>query len=165
MRIFSCDVDRAVRRLKEVGAPEADRKTITFVFHALQAGDQALVEALSDWNLKDPKHADTLCTALSRCSVARIPAQLIGALMWAVHYKAVPTRFVIYLKTLFDKELLSEDAIRAWYNADFATLTDTLPAAITEAEVAALKKGAEVFINWLDESEEEEGSDDEEEDA
>lgn len=161
--------DRAARRLKEVGAPETDKRTITSAFHSLQPCDQALIELLASADLKAAAHIESACSALARCSCgAKSPAQLIGALMWLVHYKAVPARFVIFLKSLFDKEMLSEDAIRVWYAASTEQLIATLPGGATapamEAEFAALKKSADVFINWLDESEEEEeGSDEEDE--
>lgn len=110
-----------------------------------------------------------MADAVARCTHgAKSPARLVGALTWLVHFKAVPTRFIMYLKTLFDSDLITEEAVRAWYTADNASLLADLPEStltIGETEIAALKKAAAVFIQWLDQQgeESEEGSDDDEE--
>ena len=163
--------DHAAKRLKERGAAaETDKKTITGAFHATTLSDLQLIELVADFNVKDAKHLDKVADAVARCTHgAKSPARLIGALTWLVHYKAVPTRFIMYLKTLFDSEFLTEEAVRAWYAADNATLLGDIPEsplAIGETEIAALKKAATVFIQWLDQQgeESEEGSEEEEED-
>jgi hypothetical protein len=109
-----------VKRVQEAGPAAATEKAarpVTSAFHALTPSDLPLVEALADFNVKDPKHLDRVATAASRSSYgAKSPAQLVGVLMWLSLYKAVPTRFVMYLKTCYDKELLTEEAVRAWHS-------------------------------------------------
>lgn len=106
---------------------------------------------------------------MARCTHgAKSPARLIGALTWLVHFKQVPARFIMYLKTVYDSDLITEEAVRAWYAAPAATLLADLPESevvIGEAEIAVLKKAAVMFIQWLDQQgeESEEGSDEEEE--
>lgn len=174
---FSCSlnlfVDCSVKRQQAEG-PAADKaaRPITACFHALTLSDQPLVEALADFNSKDPKHLERLTQAAARSSHgARSPAQQIGALMWACQYKAVPAaRFVMYLKTAYDKDLLTEEAVRTWHSGAVEEVLGAVPqgvVAVGAAELQAMRAGAKPFMDWLDAEEEEddeEGSGEEEED-
>jgi hypothetical protein len=174
-RPCSC-VDRCVKRVQEAGPAAATEKAarpVTSAFHALTPSDLPLVEALADFNVKDPKHLDRVATAASRSSFgAKSPAQLVGVLMWLSLYKAVPTRFVMYLKTCYDKELLSEEAVRAWHCGAVEEVLRAVPQGGAEgaqqqlvgaAEVNSLRTSAKPFMDWLDAESEEEGSGSEEE--
>eukprot|EP00598_Pedospumella_elongata_P005679 CAMPEP_0184977194 /NCGR_PEP_ID=MMETSP1098-20130426/7922_1 /TAXON_ID=89044 /ORGANISM="Spumella elongata, Strain CCAP 955/1" /LENGTH=1647 /DNA_ID=CAMNT_0027500153 /DNA_START=145 /DNA_END=5088 /DNA_ORIENTATION=- len=160
-------IEHAGKRLKERG--EADKKTISGVFHATTLSDLPLIELAADFNVKEAKHLEKVADAVARCTHgAKSPARLIGALTWLVHFKQVPARFIMYLKTVYDSDLITEEAVRAWYAAPAATLLADLPESevvIGEAEIAVLKKAAVMFIQWLDQQgeESEEGSDEEEE--
>lgn len=101
----------------------------------------------------------------------------------------------MYLKTMYDQDMLSEEDILSWYRSDPVQLLQHIPhstsiptaathihqhpmggdrvvsfekTAVTEAEVVALKKKAEIIIKFLeteddDDEEEEEGDEEEEE--
>lgn len=162
-----------MQRLQAAGPATSTEKgslPVANAFHALTLSDQALVEVLADFNVKDPKHLQRVAEAASRSSFgAKTPAQLIGVLMWLSQYKAVPTRFVMYLKTCFDADLLSEEAVRAWHFLPAEETLATLPPGASQlvgvAQVTAMKASAKPFMDWLDQDEEEEeesGSEEEE---
>jgi hypothetical protein len=158
--------DHCGKRLKERSGAEADKKTIASSFFATTLSDLPLIELAADFNVKEAKHLEKVADAVARCTHgAKSPARLIGALTWLVHYKQVPARFIMYLKTLYDTDLITEEAIRAWFTAENEALLGDIPEStltIGATEVAALKKSAAVFIQWLDQQGEESGSEEEE---
>ena len=156
--------------MKESGpatAAEKEKRPITASFQALTHSDLPLIEVLADFNVKDPKHLQNVAQAAARCSHgAKSPAQLIGVLMWLGQYKGVPARFVMYLKTCYDDDLLVEEAVRAWHTGAAEAVVQTVPAGVCTvgaAEVTAMQASAKPFMDWLDAEEEESGSEEEDE--
>ena len=112
---------------------------------------------------------------------------MIGLLCWIVIkiYPSAMPKFPMYLKTLYDKEIISGDDVKNWHKTSFVELLSHIPSTyinhfinaqnmiaieanvIKEADVVNLKKSADIFINFLeapaDDDDEEEDDDDEEE--
>ena len=162
-------------------APESVKKTAAVpavqAFHSLGASDAPLIEILSNFSAsaKEPKHLEKVAEAISRCSyAAKSHAKMIGTLTWLIAKQksaALTSKFVMYLKTLYDKNIVNEESVRAWYNSTFEQLLVDVPSnerdgsgtsVVSSADVAVLKKAADIFIQWLDKQNEEEDDDEEE---
>eukprot|EP01034_Spumella_vulgaris_P027120 gene27121-33797_t len=150
-------------------------------FDALKQSDRPLLQLCLDFNAKDPKLNKTLTDAIvSSTFAAGSPQRVIGVLMWFV-LKIQPTvanRFPVFLKVLYDENALSEEVIREWHAADYATLLLTLPSSYSDvnevvreaensvsvADVGKLRTSCDIFIKWLNENDEEEDDEDDEDD-
>ena len=162
-----------MRLKQDPSAPEsAHRKDITNSFHSLTTSDAPLIEILCvDFavSAKEPKHLEKVADAISRCSYAsKSQAKIIGTLTWLILRQSSPAlnaKFAMYLKTLYDKEIVNEEAIRAWYESPHEKLVEDIHNGdVSAADLAALKKATNIFIQFLDKQNEEEEEDDEEED-
>ena len=164
-----------MRLQQEQSGPEGASKkaaAATGAFHALTSNDAALVEVVAGFSssAKDAKHMEKVAEAISRCSYAsKSPAKIIGTLVWLLlrqHSAAVSSKFPMYLKTCYDKGIVTEEAVRAWHQGAYELLCAELPcggATVSAAEVTALKKASDIFIQWLDKQNEEEEDEEEEE--
>ena len=132
-----------------------------------------LIDALAVWNVKDTEHLKKVAAGAVRNAFAgKNPERAIGVMMWVCKYMAALPRFVMYLKTSYDEDLLTEEAARAWFAAAatpevvLAHVPSDDKVVVTAADVVAMRKSAAMFVQWLDqqgEESEEEGSGSEEE--
>ena len=168
--------DRCVKRV-QTSTPEAlsdkSRRPVSSAFHALSEADMTLIDALAVWNVKDTEHLKKVAAGAVRNAFAgKNPERAIGVMMWVCKYMAALPRFVMYLKTSYDEDLLTEEAARAWFAAAatpevvLAHVPSDDKVVVTAADVVAMRKSAAMFVQWLDqqgEESEEEGSGSEEE--
>ena len=166
-----------MERLAQAGPESTDRKTITSAFHRLTLSDAQLVDVLAagKYTPADASHLKNVAEAVARCSFAsKSHAKMIGTLTWLVLRQksaALNSKFVMYLKTLYDTQILADEPVRSWFAGSYEQVKQDIPedpnVVVTEADIAALKKNAEIFMQWLDkqneEDDDEEDDDDEEE--
>jgi len=157
----------AQERLKAAfpsGAPTpADVLRVQRIFVTLQPGDADLIRLMAF-----PKD-DELAAALATCSAANAsPQHIIGVLTWyfGVIRPAILKRVPLFLKKMYDDDLLEETAIREWHAASAKASAEFLPDGATLAEevIVGIKENANQFITWLTEAADEEEDDEDEDD-
>jgi len=177
-----------------------DRKALVSAFSSLSVSkDAAIIEVLVDGftevSKKDQaKHLAAVADAVSQCSFAsQSPQRIIGTLSWILLRKQPSSaqKLSMYLKTLYDQDVLTEEDILGWYRSDATQLLQHIPhpsssttsstvaaaahpisdrvvsfekTAVSEAELTGLKKKAEIINQFLEtEDDDDEEQDDEEE--
>lgn len=161
-----------------------DRKALLSAFNSLSVfKDEAIIEVLADGfdqaKKDQARHLAAVADAVSQCSFAsQSPPRIIGTLSWILLRKQPSSaqKLSMYLKTLYDRDVLTEEDILGWYRSDPAQLLQHIPrslggsvsfekTAVTEAELEGFKKKAEIIIKFLEtEDDEDEGDDEDEED-
>ena len=163
--------------------------------------DAAIIEVLADGFIEvskkdQAKHLAAVADAVSQCSFAsQSPQRIIGTLSWILLRKhpSSAQKLSMYLKTLYDQDVLTEEDILGWYRSDEtqllqhiphpsspSTFTSTVAAggaahplsdrvvsfektAVTEAELTGLKKKAEIIIQFLETEDDDDDEEEEEE--
>jgi hypothetical protein len=182
---WNADNNAKLRKICEAYVALRPRKT------EASKGDIDMIKFLIDYKnippLSDPKafisFIEKLGLVCRECSHGGSKTgneqSTIGVLTWYIS-RVQPTlkvRAAIVMKILFEAEpcLLSDNAIKQWYNTDTTQLIPYLPCVSEEEEgdylaiINSIKidKGIVDLIPWLDveeESDEEEGSDEEDDD-
>lgn len=181
-------VDRCLERIQLHST--CDRKALLSAFNSLSVfKDEAIIDVLADGfdqaKKDQARHLAAVASAVSQCSFAsQSPPRIIGTLSWILLRKQPSSaqKLSMYLKTLYDQDVLSEEDILGWYRSDPAQLLQHIPrstaaanslggsvsfekTAVTEAELEGFKKKAEIIIKFLEtEDDEDEGDDEDEED-
>lgn len=179
-------IERCLERCKQ--EPGIDKRLLVDAFKVLTiSSDVSLIEVLSDFNMKEATHLVKVSEAIARCSFAnKNPSRMIGILIWILIkvYPSAISKFPMYLKTLYDKKLISGDDVKNWHQSTYLELLLNIPSTylnhlindsnmvtiesnvIKEIDIINLKKSADIFINYLEAPEDEgdDDDDDEEED-